>query len=109
MLSGLFGVGGGFILIPGLVLLGGLEIHRAMATAMYAIMLVSAAAMAAHFFTGQRVSLEISGLFTMGRLLGLWPGLWLAARLPGALLTRVLAIGLFLLGGFIVAHNFAKS
>lgn len=109
VLSGLLGVGGGFILIPGLVLLGGLEIHRAMATAMFAVALVSVAAMAAHFFAGQRVSLETTGLFTLGGLMGLWPGSWLAARIPGVWLARVLAVGLLLLGAFIVVHSFIKG
>lgn len=109
VLSGLLGVGGGFILIPGLVLLGGLEIHRAMATAMFTVALVSVAAMAAHFFAGQRVSLETTGLFTMGGLMGLWPGIWFAARIPGVWLARVLAVGLLLLGAFIVVHSFAKG
>jgi hypothetical protein len=109
VLSGLLGVGGGFILIPGLVLLGGLEIHRAMATAMFTIALVSVAAMAAHFFAGQRVSSETTGLFTMGGLMGLWPGTWLAARLPAIWLARVLAVGLLLLGAFIAVHNFTNS
>ena len=109
VLSGLLGVGGGFILIPALVLLGRLEIHRAMATAMFTVALVSAAAMAAHFFAGQRVSLETTALFTMGGLMGLWPGTWLAARIPGVCLTRVLAVGLFLLGAFIVVHSFVKG
>lgn len=107
VLSGLFGVGGGFILIPGLLLLGRLEIHRAMATAMFTVALVSAAAMAAHFFAGQRVSLETTGLFTMGGLLGLWPGSWLAARLSGVWLTRALAVILVLLGVFILVRTFA--
>lgn len=109
VLSGLLGVGGGFILIPGLVLLGGLEIHRAMATAMFTVALVSVVAMVAHFFAGQRVSLETTGLFTMGGLMGLWPGTWLAARIPGVWLARVLAVGLLLLGAFIVVHSFIKG
>jgi uncharacterized membrane protein YfcA len=109
VLSGLLGVGGGFILIPGLVLLAGLEIHRAMATAMFTVALVSAAAMAAHFFAGQRVSLEATALFTMGGLMGLWPGTWLAARIPGVWLARVLAVGLVFLGAFIVVHSFIKG
>jgi uncharacterized membrane protein YfcA len=109
VLSGLLGVGGGFILIPGLVLLGRLEIHRAMATAMFTVALVNVAAMIAHFFVGQRVSLETTGLFTMGGLLGLWPGTWLAARLPGVWLARVLAAGLLLLGAFIMVHSFTNG
>jgi uncharacterized protein len=109
VLSGLLGVGGGFILVPGLVLVSRLEIHRAITTAMFSVALVSAAATGAHFLAGQRVSWETTGLFTMGALMGLWPGIWLASRLPGDWLARVLAAGLLLLGAFIVVHSFMKG
>ena len=109
VLSGLLGVGGGFILVPGLVLISRVEIHRAIATAMFSVALVSAAATGAHFLTGQRVSWETTGLFTLGGMIGLWPGTWLAARLSGLWLTRVLATGLLLLGAFIIVHSLLKN
>ncbi len=109
VLSGLLGVGGGFILVPGLVLISRVEIHRAIATAMFSVALVSVAATGSHFLAGQRVSWEMTGLFTLGGMIGLWPGTWLAARLSGLWLTRVLATGLILLGAFIVFHSFFKG
>lgn len=108
VLSGLFGVGGGFILIPGLMLIGGLEIHRALATAMLTIALVGASAMAAHFSAGQRVPFETTILFTLGGLMGLWPGIWLAARIPGVWLKRAMAVAIFSLGVFILVHSLIK-
>jgi uncharacterized membrane protein YfcA len=109
VLSGLLGVGGGFILVPGLVLISCVEIHRAIATSMFSVALVSVAATGAHFLAGQRVSWETTGLFTLGGMIGLWPGTWLAARLSGLWLTRVLATGLLLLGAFIVVHSIFKG
>ena len=109
ILSGLLGVGGGFILVPGLVLISRIEIHRAIATAMFSVALVSAAATGAHFLAGQRVSWETTGLFTVGGLIGLWPGTWLAARLSSIRLARILAAGLLLLGAFIVIHGLANN
>lgn len=109
VLTGLLGVGGGFILVPGLVLISRVEIHRAIATAMFSIALVSVAATGAHFLAGQRVSLETTGLFTLGGMIGMWPGTWLAARLSGLWLTRVLATGLLLLGAFIIVHSLLKN
>jgi len=119
VLFGLTGNGGSTLAVPLLVYGLHLRTHAAvctsmiavgaMATAMFTIALVSVAAMAAHFFAGQRVSLETTGLFTMGGLMGLWPGTWLAARLPGVWLARVLAVGLLLLGAFIVVHSLIKG
>ena len=109
VLTGLLGVGGGFILVPGLVLITRVEIHRAIATAMFSVALVSTAATGAHFLAGQRISVETTVWFTIGGMIGLWPGTWLAARLSGLWLTRVLATGLLLLGAFIVVHSLLKN
>ena len=42
VLSGLFGVGGGFVIVPALVLYSGMAIHRAVGTSLLVITLVSA-------------------------------------------------------------------
>ena len=48
VLSGLFGVGGGFVIVPALVLVTGLDIHRAVATSLLVIALVSASGVASY-------------------------------------------------------------
>lgn len=104
-LAGLLGIGGGFVVIPALVLCCGLEIHLAIATSMFSIALISAAAMTAHWFAGQRPPLDIIGLFTLGGLLGLAPGCLLARRLSGPRLQRVFAVALLLLVAFIIIRS----
>lgn len=41
VLSGMFGVGGGFVIVPALVLFSGMAIHRAVGTSLLAIFLIS--------------------------------------------------------------------
>jgi uncharacterized membrane protein YfcA len=106
-LSGLLGVGGGFVLVPGLVLLGRLEIHRAMATAMFSVALTSLVAMAAHLALGQVVPWATAALFTVGAVLGLEPGARLSARLSGTSLRRTLTVVLLALALFIMARSLA--
>ena len=48
-LTGLFGVGGGFLIVPALVLLGGLDMTVATGTSLVVVSLNSATALAAHF------------------------------------------------------------
>jgi uncharacterized membrane protein YfcA len=104
-LAGLLGIGGGFVVIPALVLFCGLEIHLAIATSMFSIALISVAAMTAHWFAGQRPPLGIIGLFTLGGLLGLAPGCLIARRLSGPRLQRIFALALLLLAGFIIVRS----
>jgi uncharacterized membrane protein YfcA len=104
-LAGLLGIGGGFVVIPALVLFCGLEIHLAIATSMFSIALISVAAMTAHWFAGQRPPFDIIGLFTLGGLLGLVPGCLLAGRLSGPRLQRLFALALLLLGAFIIVRS----
>jgi uncharacterized membrane protein YfcA len=53
VLSGLFGVGGGFVIVPALVLFSGMEMRRAVGTSLLAISLVSAAAWVRICFAGR--------------------------------------------------------
>jgi uncharacterized protein len=52
-LTGLFGVGGGFIIVPALVTLLGLPLQAAVGTSLLVIGLTSAAAFAAHLATAR--------------------------------------------------------
>ncbi|SRR6266567_839072 len=70
VLSGLLGVGGGSFIIPALLFFGGIEIHRAIATSLPVVALISFVAMAGHFIAGQRPPLMLSGLFAVGGVIG---------------------------------------
>ena len=51
VLSGLFGVGGGFVIVPALVFVTGMGIHRAVATSLMVITLVGASGVVSHLVT----------------------------------------------------------
>ncbi|MEZ5583016.1 MAG: TSUP family transporter [Candidatus Competibacteraceae bacterium] len=53
LLSGLFGVGGGFLIVPALVLVLSMPIHKAAATSLLVIAIISVAGVIAHLLTGQ--------------------------------------------------------
>ena len=52
VLTGFFGIGGGFVIVPALVLLLGLPITLAVGTSLLVIALTSGAALAAHLASG---------------------------------------------------------
>jgi uncharacterized membrane protein YfcA len=64
VLTGFFGVGGGFVIVPALVLLLGLPLTLAVGTSLLVITLSSAAALAAHLASGS-IDWAVALIFTV--------------------------------------------
>ena len=107
MLTGLFGVGGGFIIVPALVLFSGMEIQRAVGTSLLVIALISTSGIASLVIAGRAMPWSIVAWFAAGSLLGLFVGTRLAARLGGPTLQRVFAAAILLVALFVIAQNLA--
>lgn len=80
VLSGMFGVGGGVVMVPALVLLVGLGQHRAHATSLAAIVPIAAVG-ALVFGRANSVDLIAAVLLAAGSLLGVQAGARLMNRL----------------------------
>ncbi len=106
-LSGMFGVGGGFVIVPALVLFSGMSIHRAVATSLLVIVLVSISGVASQLTAGRHIPLELTSLFVLGGVLGLTLGGRAARRLSGPMLQRVFAGGIVAVAVFVVARTLA--
>ncbi|MBX3731951.1 MAG: sulfite exporter TauE/SafE family protein [Verrucomicrobiae bacterium] len=91
LLSGLFGVGGGFLIVHGLMYVAGMALHRAVATSLMVIFLISLSGVASHMVHGLQFPPILTGLFLSGSLLGMVAGQGLRARLSGPTLRRVFA------------------
>jgi hypothetical protein len=105
VLSGMFGVGGGFVIVPALVMFSGMSIHKAIATSLLVIVLVSISGVASHFVAGRGISLSITGMFVAGGVVGMTAGGRLARRLPTAVLQRVFAAGIVAVALFVVGKT----
>ena len=80
VLSGLFGVGGGIIMVPAMVLLAGLAPQRAAATSLASI--VPIAAVGAFIFgRSDSVDLPAAGILVVGSLIGVQIGARLMPRI----------------------------
>jgi uncharacterized membrane protein YfcA len=85
-LGGTFGVGGGVIIVPGLVLWIGLDQHRASATSVTAIVAVALSAVIQFAVDGEVVWSAVgwilvgalSGAFVAARFIERIPAVWLA-------------------------------
>ena len=107
ILSGLFGVGGGFVIVPALVLFSGMGIHRAVATSLLVIALVSAAALASYLAAGQRLDAGVTGLFVAGGVAGLAAGTWVGRALSPVRLQKVFAVVIVAVAALVIVRNVA--
>lgn len=104
LLTGFLGVGGGFLIVPALVLLAGIETRKAIGTSLAIIALNSAAGLA-----GQlryiRVDPAATLLFLALAMAGMLGGIPIANRLPEAILRKVFAGMLLAIAAAIGAAN----
>lgn len=85
--SGLFGIGGGLLMVPVLVLWLGLTQHRAHATSMAAIV-VAAGAAVVPFAASQEVVWSTGAWLLVGSTAGAAFGAWVISRIPALWLAR---------------------
>jgi len=105
VLSGLFGVGGGFIIVPALVLFSGMAIHRAIGTSLMVIVLVSAAGLVSQWYAGRTASTDVTVWFVLGGTAGLLVGQQIGRRLPAPVLQKVFAVAILAVALFVILQN----
>ena len=79
--SGLFGVGGGLIVVPGLVVIMRLDHRRAVGTSLLAILPAVLGSLGAYAVAGS-VNFLVGGLLALGAVAGAQLGSWLLQRMP---------------------------
>lgn len=103
LLTGLFGVGGGFLIIPALVLLLGLPMPAAVGTSLLIIVINSAAGFAAHA-SDATLDYGIAAAFTIAAVAGSLAASKIAARLPAEKLRRAFAYLVFAVAAFVIVQ-----
>jgi uncharacterized protein len=106
-LTGFLGVGGGFLIVPALVLVLGMSMREAVGSSLVVIAINSGAGLLGHAGE-QGVSWLIVALLLAGGLPGLLVGSRLAQRLPIARLRQGFAVLVVLLGVALLAINIPK-
>ncbi len=112
VLTGVVGVGGGFMIVPALVLLGGLVMHRAIGTSLWIIALNAYSGFFKHLWVLQDAGLSLDwmilGLITAIGALGSLLGQRIGSRLPQSILRRGFAVLLILMGIFIIGQELPR-
>lgn len=101
-LTGLFGVGGGFLIIPALVLLLGLEMTAAVGTSLVIIVVNSLAGFAAH--AGEALDYEVAAAFTLAAVAGSLAAARVASQLPADRMRRWFSYVVLVVAAFVAVQ-----
>lgn len=88
IINGIFGSGGGMIIVPALVFLLGLKDYKAHATAISIILPISLISTIVYFFNGT-IPLKLSLYVMAGGLVGSFIGAKILKKIPGNILRKV--------------------
>jgi uncharacterized membrane protein YfcA len=112
LLTGILGVGGGFLIVPALVMLVGLPMYQAVGTSLAIIAANSFAGLLGHLPMGRHldgtIDLWVTSLFVAAGILGTFAGSKLAHRLPAQRLRQMFAIFVIVLAIFLMIDNVPK-
>ncbi len=95
LLTGILGVGGGFLIVPALVMLVGMPMHHAVGTSLVVIAMNSLAAFLGHL-SGIALDIPLIAIFVGAGMVGTFAGARLGRHLNAALLRK--AFALFVIG-----------
>jgi uncharacterized membrane protein YfcA len=99
VVSGLFGVGGAIVIVPGLVLLGKLPQHTANGTSLGALLLPVGLLGFLQYYKRGQVNLPYAAIIAVGLFVGVLVGAQLAGSLSDVWLRRAFGILLLFVAG----------
>lgn len=112
LLTGILGVGGGFLIVPALVMLVGLPMYQAVGTSLAIISANSFAGLLGHIPMAQQMGgqmdIWIIVFFVITGILGTFAGSNLAHRLPAQRLRQMFAVFVIILAIFLMVDNLPR-
>ncbi|QGT96855.1 sulfite exporter TauE/SafE family protein [Pseudidiomarina andamanensis] len=108
-ITGFVGVGGGFLIVPALVLLGGVPMILAIGTSLMIIALKSFVGFAKYYSAlsaqGYEFDWTIIAIISVAGIVGSYAGAWIGARLPRQKLQKAFAVFLILMAIFVLSQS----
>lgn len=108
LLAGLFGIGGGIILIPALVIFAGFSQHQAVGTSLAVLLPPIGLGATLEYYRHGNVNVRVAIILAVTMFIGSWLGAYAANKLTGEYLR--LAFGVFVcgVGGYFVFASARK-
>ncbi len=107
LLTGFFGVGGGFVIVPALTLLLGFPIRVAVGTSLLIITLIALTGVAAYARLDP-LDLRVLSFLIAGAVIGMLVGRQVSRAFSPTLLTRAFAVVAWAVAVILIGHNFWK-
>lgn len=104
ILAGIFGVGGGFLLVPALLIVAGLDMPEALGSSLVGVFLISVSGFAANSSFVHAENLLVGAWFLGGATLGMTAGTAVKRFLPAQRLRQVFAISVFLVAAYVAGR-----
>lgn len=98
LLSGAFGIGGGLVIVPGLVILAGFGLREAAGTSLAALLLPVGVLGALEYWRAGEVNVAAAALIAVGLLVGAYLGARFSLGLPVELVGRAFGVLLLVVG-----------
>jgi uncharacterized membrane protein YfcA len=105
-LTGFFGVGGGFLIVPVLTTWLGVPFRRAVGTSLVVITLTAIAALLSHLLAGAELDVPVTAALAGATGAGALCGATVGRRLPQRLLGRLFAIVVVAVAAFLLVDTF---
>lgn len=99
VISGLFGVGGGLVIVPCLAFFVGLKIHAAVGTSLGALLLPVGLLGALQFYKGGNLNIKYALLLALGLFIGTYFGAKIVQSISPLTLRRLYAVFLLIVAG----------
>ena len=106
LLTGFLGVGGGFLIVPALVMFGGLPMKQAVGTSLFVIFLNCAAGFVGHA-SGSNFDWQLTLLVTALAVTGTIVGTLLSHQIAAGSLQKSFAVFVLATAFFLIAKNYA--
>ena len=102
LVTGFFGVGGGFLIVPTLAIALAFTMRTAVGTSLTIITATSVLGLAAHLLAGRTVDVDVTAALTLACVAGAVAGAALASRIPQRALGRGFALMVVAVAGYLL-------
>lgn len=102
VLSGLFGIGGGVIIVPALIYMAGFTQHNATGTSLAVLLPPVGLAAAFEYYRNGNVDLRAAGIMALFVFIGGGLGAWVANKIAGPYLRLAFGIFVVCLGAYLI-------
>jgi uncharacterized membrane protein YfcA len=105
--AGLFGVGGGIVIVPALIYWAGFTQHKATGTSLAVLLPPIGLAATIEYYRRGNVDIRAAMIIAVFMLAGAWGGAWIANRMSGPHLRLTFGVFLFCLSIYLI-HGAAR-